>query len=128
MEPFKTGKRNEEEKIQTALESYLRAREWFVKSTHGNQFQSGFPDIYATHEKWGIRWIEVKYPHQFSFTAAQNRDFPKFSAHGTGIWILCAATDEEYQRLFKPCNWYEYFVCLQSGCHDIIKWRGGKFK
>jgi hypothetical protein len=129
MEPLqmrKNAHNGPEAKIHAALESYLREREWYVKSTHGNQFQFGFPDIYSSHEKFGIKWIEVKNPLHFSFTPAQIREFPKMSAAGTGIWILCAATEEEYRRLFKPANWMEWFVCYQSGQRDMTKWRGGK--
>lgn len=131
MEPFKkkaTAHDGPEAKIHSALERYLREREWYVKSTHGNQFQSGFPDVYASHQQFLIRWIEVKNPEAFSFTPAQIKEFPKMSACGTGIWILCAATDDEYNRLFKPANWMEWFVCYQSGCRNMNDWRAGRVK
>jgi hypothetical protein len=117
-----------EAKIHAAIESYLRSREWYVKSTHGNQFQAGFPDIYASHLKYGMKWIEVKNPEQFSFTPAQIKEFPKMSAAGTYIWILCDATDAEYERLFKPANWMEWFVCYQAGCRSMSDWRAGRVK
>lgn len=74
--------------------------------THGNEFQSGFPDLYATHYSYGPRWIEVKLPDMkgSKFTAAQWREFPKMVANGTGIWILTGATPTEYSKLFKPYN------------------------
>lgn len=112
--------------IQEAIEKYLREREWFVMATHGNQFQSGFPDIYATHQRWGPRWIEVKNPVQFSFTPAQIKKFPQLSAHGTSIWILGAGTLEEYDKLFKPQNWMEWFTCYQAGKTNMTAWRGGR--
>lgn len=114
-----------EAKIQADIEKYLRQREWFVLATHGNQFQFGFPDNYATHQKFGPRWIEVKNPEQFSFTPAQIKIFPQLSANGTSIWILGAATDEEYSKLFKPANWFEWFVCYQAGKTNMKAWRGG---
>jgi hypothetical protein len=80
----------------------------FVKSTHGNIYQFGFPDLFATHRKFGARWIEVKNPLSYAFTPAQLEVFPKFVAFGTGVWILVAATEYEYKKLFQPCNWYEY--------------------
>jgi len=131
MEAFKkkvTAHSGPEAKIHADLEKYLKGRDWYVKSTHGNQFQFGLPDIFICHERFGMKWLEVKNPEQFSFTPAQLKEFPKMSAHGAGIWILCAATDEEYARLFKPANWYEWFVCYQSGCRNILDWRGGRVK
>lgn len=128
MEPFKPKvniHKGPEAKIQDAIIGYLKTKDWFVKSTHGNAFQSGFPDLYATHSKYFGRWIEVKNPTSFSFTAAQLRDYPKFGAFGSPIWILTAATDEEYIKLFKPANISEYMACYQDGCRDIIAWRAG---
>lgn len=78
--------------------------------THGNMYQSGFPDLYATHSEYGPRWIEVKNPSAYSFTRAQMEHFPKLVANGTRIWILSAATEEEYAKLFKECNWYHYLM------------------
>lgn len=115
-----------EAKIQGAIVKYLRHREWFVKETHGNAFQSGFPDLYATHSLWRQRWIEIKYPYAFKFTDAQVRDYPKFNANGSPVWIMTAAWDEEYDKLFRPSNLQEYMSCFQDGCRDIIAWRRGQ--
>jgi len=103
-------RRGPEKKIQDDLEKFLRMREWFVKSTVGNMYQSGFPDIYATHRKYGIRWIEVKLPNMVGsqWTPAQLEDFPLLRANGTRIWVLTAATEEEYQKLFKQDNLWQY--------------------
>ena len=97
-----------EGKIQAELIKFLRYREWFVKETVGSMYQSGFPDLYCSHSVWGARWIEVKNPLAYRFTPAQIQDFPKFCAHGAGIWVLTAATEEEYQKLNRPCNWTHY--------------------
>jgi hypothetical protein len=94
-----------------------------VKETHGNAYQSGFPDVYATHAKWHQRWIEVKVPTSFSFTPAQLRDYPLMVANGSPIWILTAATDEEYRKLFKPCNLHEFMSAYLAGVRDITRWR-----
>lgn len=101
-------KKGPEAIIQDAIINFLKIRDWFVKSTHGNMFQKGFPDLYATHSKFGQRWIEVKCPTGYCFTAAQLEDFPKFCAHGSGIWVMTAATEIEYACLWKPCNWWAY--------------------
>lgn len=97
-----------ERRIQDAIIEMLTIRGWYVMETHGNMFQRGFPDLYATHSQFGGRWIEVKNPEQYSFTAAQLECFPKMTAFGTGIWILVAATECEYNKLFKPANWWVY--------------------
>jgi hypothetical protein len=83
--------------------------------THGSMYQSGFPDIYATHSKYGARWIEVKNPEHYTFTNAQLECFPKMSANGTRIWILVAATEGEYRKLFGPENWSSYLMNMR-GC------------
>ena len=90
----------------------LTLRGWYVKSTHGNLYQSGFPDVYATHYTHGVRWIEVKLPDMkgSKFTDAQWEVFPKLLANGTRIWILTAATEFEYAKLFKPCNLAEWLL------------------
>jgi len=94
--------------IQKRIIKLLRGREWYVKETHGSAYQSGFPDLFACHSKFGQRWIEVKNLKKYSFTAAQLECFPKFNAHGSGIWILVDATEDEYKKLMKPPNWYWY--------------------
>lgn len=97
-----------EAKIQSEIVKYLEDRGWFVKVTHGNAFQSGLPDLYCCHKNHGSRWIEVKKPVGYRFTPAQLNDFPQITSRGVGIWILTAATDFEYAKLFKPCNWLLY--------------------
>lgn len=94
--------------IQDAIVAFLRVRGWHVMETHGNMYQSGFPDLYATHSKYGHRWIEVKNPGKYVFTPAQLEHFPKLAANGSRIWILTAATDSEYKKLFEEHNWWKY--------------------
>jgi len=100
--------RGPEAVIQDAIINKLKCLDWFVKNTHGNMYQSGFPDLYACHRTYGARWIEVKNPLKYSFTDAQLRDFPMFSAKGIGIWILTADTDHEIKKLHGPPNWAFY--------------------
>ncbi len=106
----KLRRRGPEGKIQDAIIIMLQGKGWFVKSTHGNIYQSGFPDLFACHSRYGQRWIEIKRPDMKGshFTGAQLDDFPKFCAHGSGIWILTAATEREYEKLFARPNWYQY--------------------
>lgn len=109
MEPLKPKpKKGPEALIQEAIIRKLKGLDWFCKETHGNMYQSGFPDIYAAHRRYGARWIEVKNPKSYSFTPAQINDFPLFTGHGVGIWILISDTDYEINKLFGPANWYTY--------------------
>ena len=122
MKPLKIKpKTGPEAQIQQRIVRMLRYKGWFVKETHGGIFQSGFPDIYATHSNYGARWIEVKNPESYSFTAAQQEDFPKFQANGTEIWILVSDSEDEYQKLFYKNqdgeyegNWYHYLSTMRS--------------
>jgi hypothetical protein len=109
MEPFTPKKKGRpEEEIRKAIIDFLILRGWFCMITHGNLYQSGFPDVYACHSKYGTRWIEVKNPKKYSFTPAQLETFPKMCANGAGVWVLTEATEAEYSKLFKPANWYTY--------------------
>lgn len=95
-----------EAEIQKAVVKMLRMEGWYVMTTHGSLYQAGFPDVYATHYLYGVRWIEIKLPDMKGsrFTAAQLEHFPKLRANGTRIWILTAATEYEYKKLFKDDN------------------------
>jgi len=106
-------KNGPEHKIQEAIIAFLRTREWLVRSTHGNMYQCGFPDLFCTHSRYGHRWVEVKNPEHYVFTPAQLQFFPMLCAHGSGVWIMVAASDLEYQKLFKTANWYQYLEILK---------------
>jgi len=95
-------------KIQAALIKYLRARGWHVERIIGNALQMGLPDLFIAHPKWGIRWIDVKQPLKYSFTKAQKQKWPVLDAYGVGIWILTAADEEQYKKLFGKPNWRDY--------------------
>lgn len=104
-----------------------------VKSTHGNIYQSGFPDLYVGHLRYGTRWIECKIAEYCQFTNAQQQEFPLFSAKGIGIWVLAVSVEEvrnrltnhtewlrkleaEYKKLFLPANWYTYLQLSNPHC------------
>lgn len=97
-----------EQKIQKEIVEMLRCKGWFVIKTHGNEFQSGLPDLYATHSRYGARWIEIKRPKGSKLTPAQLDVFPKLCANGSGVWILVAAGEAEYEKLFRKFNWWTY--------------------
>jgi hypothetical protein len=101
--------------IEKKIMAKLREHEWFVKKIHGNAYQSGLPDLFAAHSQYGSRWIEVKYIENYSFTKAQQQDFPALMAAGVKIWILVDSTVEELTKLFKPPNWQEYYLKWLNG-------------
>jgi hypothetical protein len=111
-------KRGPERIIQDEIISFLRIREWYVLETHGNMYQRGFPDLFVCHTSYGQRWVEVKNPLQYCFTAAQMETFPKLCAHGSGVWILTAATQDEYLKLWKPPNWWVYNCNFERVPHN----------
>ena len=100
-------KRRPEAKIQDAIIRMLILKGWYVHVTHGGRYQSGFPDLFCTHSMYGHRWVETKLPGMkgSKFTPAQIEHFPKMCAHGSGVWVLTGATDDEYEKLFKRFNW-----------------------
>jgi hypothetical protein len=107
-----SGKNDPEMQLQKTIMDDLENQGWVCKPTHGSVMQSGFPDVYATHKFHKQRWIEIKLPDhtRSKFTKAQLFWFPRLSENGTGIWILTAATAEEYRKLFGPPNWFQYYA------------------
>jgi hypothetical protein len=106
-------KRGPEREIQDRVIKKLRGLGWIVKETHGNMYQSGFPDLYAAHKSYGSRWIEIKYVVKYAFTPAQLEFFPQLQSVGIGVWILVDDTDSEYSKLFRPANWYQYLSVMR---------------
>jgi len=104
----KAGVTGPERIIQNDFVDMLKIKDWFVIETHGNEFCMGLPDLYCAHSRHGARWIEVKNPLAYRFTAAQLDVFPHLAAKGIGIWIVTAASEFEYQKLFRPANWYTF--------------------
>jgi len=110
MQPKNHGDQRPEAKIQKAIVKMLTNLGWLAKATHGNAYSRGWPDIFASHPIIGHRWIEVKLPNMkgSKYTAAQLEWFPKFKEFGSGVWVLTAASDEEYKKLFDAPNWIYY--------------------
>jgi hypothetical protein len=112
--PKDTRKKGPEGKIQEEIIIMLRAKEWFVKPTHGNMYQSGFPDLFACHARYVQRWIEFKNSKAYYFTNEQVEDFPRLCANGSGVWILVEASETEYDKLFKSPNWFMYLSIMDN--------------
>ena len=94
-----------EYKIQRDVIKFLRARGWWVERMIGNAFQKGVPDLYIAHPEHGQRWIDIKNPVAYEYTKAQCQKWPVWDQYGIGIWIITGATEEEYDKLWKPPNW-----------------------
>lgn len=92
---------------QIEIENKLRVLGWFVQRMHGSMYQSGVPDIWCSHAKYGPRWIEVKRKSGHRFTAAQQEKFPQMAAAGATIHVAFSV-DEIPTLLFKAPNWYMY--------------------
>jgi hypothetical protein len=110
MEPKKfRSKHGPEYLIQKNFINYLKIRGWEVERMIGNMLQKGIPDIYCMHRKHGQRWVDLKNPIDYEFTNAQILKWPKWEAAGTGIWIITGWKDVDYDKLFQPPNWREYW-------------------
>lgn len=108
-QPRIKGRKGPEWIIQQAVIKLFRGHDWFVKSTHGNEYQSGFPDLFLAHRSYGTRWVECKNPEKYAFTPAQMEFFPQFAGAGVGIWIVTAATEDQYRMVVKsPPNWHMF--------------------
>jgi hypothetical protein len=95
--------------IQRELVTFLRDRVWHVERMLADAYQNGIPDLFCYHAKWGMRWVEVKRPEGYSFTLRQRQKWPLWEQAGIGIWILTAATQEQYDLLFAPPNWRKFW-------------------
>jgi hypothetical protein len=99
-----------EAKIQADIIVFLNKRGWMVENMHGNAFQKGIPDLYCFNAGLDMhRWVDVKNPASYVYTKDQCQKWPKWEAAGLGVWIMMAATVEEYKKLFKPHNFRDYW-------------------
>lgn len=118
---IKRAKHGPEWHIQQDLIRFMRARHWMVERMIGNAFQTGIPDLYCRHAQWGERWVDVKQSRAYSFTKAQRFKWPIWEHYKAGIWILTAATQEQYDLLFAPPNWRDYWKPSYGDFPDIDK-------
>lgn len=88
------------------LRTVMEENGWYVKKLHGSIYQSGLPDLLATHKYHGIKLIETKLPKGSKLTQAQIVVFKKLQDHGTGVYIL--HDERDYKRLFDKPNWTHY--------------------
>lgn len=88
------------------LRQYMAVREWYTVKIPGGRFLSGFPDIYATHHRFGIRLIETKIPIGGKLSDSQIAMFRKLARHGSKIYVLHDETN--YDMLFGDPNWLSF--------------------
>jgi hypothetical protein len=110
MDPKKfRSKSGPEAIIQRNFIRYVKQRGWNVERMIGNALQKGIPDIYIMHPEHGDRWIDLKNEKGYEFTIAQQIKWPIWEAHGKGIWIITGWQKEDYDKLFKPPNFRDYW-------------------
>lgn len=101
----------EEDSIQEDMVAFLRLRGWTVAETHGNAYQKGLPDLFCWNQKHNLfRWVDMKNPNRYRFTKDQCKVWTGWEKEGLGVWIITAATDEEYQKLFGDANFRDYWL------------------
>lgn len=112
MQVVKLKRASEEALIEAEIMELLQKNGWKVDKIVGNMHQQGLPDLLACHPNYKTRFIEVKKPGMkgSSFTAAQLREFPMWYKFGMPLYIITAATDEEYRKLFQPPNVMQYIT------------------
>jgi hypothetical protein len=98
--------------IQERIENKLKIHDWYVKSTHGNIYQAGFPDLFCAHVSYGQRWAEVKNPAGYKFTPAQRKNFLLMTAAGVGIWIVTSELQVP-DIFFKPPNLISFLEIMK---------------
>ena len=102
--------------LQKKIIAMLQDRGWFVRQTHGNAYQKGFPDLFAYNEDFmkapfgPLRWIDTKVEGKHRYTKAQCIEWPEWEEGNVGIWILMGATEEWYGKLFQHPNFREYWL------------------
>ena len=107
---MKYGRNSEEKRIRDKeIRPMLEGLGWLVEVTHGGQYMKGFPDLYLSHRRFGIRWVDVKVEGKYEYTQAQRDKWPRWHVFGSGVWIMIGATQDQYECLFKPPNWLDYW-------------------
>lgn len=123
-------KHGPEHGIQRDVIRFLEARDWHVERMIGNAYQMGIPDLYCYHKQYGERWVDIKNPVQHEFTKSQRWKWPTWEKAGIGIWIMVAATDEEYDKLMHKPNMRDYWkkrydVDMDALLEEMDEWLEG---
>jgi len=113
--PRKTVANGPEQIIQDAIILKLKKFDWFTQVIVGNAIQHGLPDLFVSHARMGMKWIEVKNPKAYSFTERQCQKFPLLHAAGVPIFVLFSADEDELLKLTQPPNWFLIMFAWMNG-------------
>ena len=109
---------------QNAVAKMLRAKGWLVIRLVGLSWQYGLPDLMIFHKDFGMWFVEIKCEDHYRWTTHQRWRFPVLTEYGAGIWILTDATEEQYERLFKRPNLWDYMsekdILTMEVVNDLI--------
>lgn len=83
---------------------------WLTKKSHGNAYQSGWPDLFCSHPQFGQRWIETK-AHNGRLSEIQIKEFIEWTKFGVKIWVL--RDEKDYGWLFQNPNWWQWAASSQ---------------
>ena len=100
---YKLPRRSLESDGAARLKKLMQSRGWtWNRITPGKYGTAGLPDVYATHPKWGYRWIETKAP-KGKLRASQVKKFTEFALAGIDVFVC--VNENWYKYLFGPPNW-----------------------
>ncbi len=114
----KVGDAAPEAKVVRDVITYLNQFGWYCKVLHGNTWQSGMPDLFCCHPRYGPRLIECKDPLRGGdlFTPAQKIEFPKLINHGCPVLIVDCINHHVYQFIIQnKSNYIEKLLLSNSG-------------
>lgn len=119
-EPKRYGATRPEDKLYHEVRKHLEAHGWLVIKTHGNQFQSGLPDLYIAHPMYGTRWVELKTP-EGTLTKDQVIVFRKMFEVNVEIYIVwsVASIGDPYKHtgIFGKGNWTHFLDKKSKDIH-----------
>ena len=102
-----------EKELSDNIRVRLHLDGWHTEKSHGNAYQSGWPDLYCMHPEHGQCWIETKVRGK-KLEASQVTTFLKWHKHRVRIYIITSVDDLILVYKHKPPNWPEYYAMYGS--------------
>lgn len=102
---YQAPRKKSEAAAAKKLIDLMEAKGWCVMKLGAGKYVSGWPDYYAMHPRWGVRWFETKAPGK-KLRPSQRKRFTTMSRYGDKIWVL--EGKDTYMRLFEAPNWRAY--------------------
>jgi hypothetical protein len=99
------ARQQQERTEQQDLRELMVLHGWHTEKSHGNKYQSGWPDLVCFHPNYGIKWIEMKVKDR-PLKPSQICTFTKWQQFGAKIYVLQGP--EDYDKLFGKPNWTLY--------------------